>query len=477
LDVTATRGFGLKGGPPGSKIVPGIEQGLCNQQGIPGWLTACACPAGSHYDRQRVELWSKEHLIPAIRSIGRPRRLGSLAGNLALSLGVFAVLFAASELVLRFYYTPENLGTVFRFDKTLGWALKPNTYLRAVDYNRNLDYIIEINSLGLREREIPMSKKGRGRRILFLGDSVTFGTGVAAEWRYSDFLQRAMGSDDEVLNAGVAGWGNDQELLYFELKGWRLEPDVVVIQLTMANDVLNNMLDHLYLATAPKPFFVFDGDSLVLVNTDFEAPVVPGRALLRDFLKKSRLLLFVKRRLDRMKYGRVVRSSIEPLQRGFTKKSLEQNYSNWSVYQQTYGEEFEDGWQVTQAILRRLADRCERMGAELIVFGFPLRIEVDDDWREDLIRRAGIDGEQLDMRRPYDRLAEFCREQDIPLLYPLQEFKDGLKQRYLYVKRDNHPNPYGHALAARILAEELNRRYNMQFHFADVELHGFDALH
>ncbi len=424
------------------------------------------------------QAWSygqKEHLITAFRSISRPRR--RLAGNIALSLGVIAVLLAASEIAVRSYYTPENLGTVFRFDKTLGWALKPNSHLRAVDYQRKLDYMIKINSLGLREREIPVSKGKRGRRILFLGDSVTFGTGVDAEWRYSDFLQRAMGKDNEVLNAGVAGWGNDQELLYFESGGWRLEPDVVIIQLTMANDVLNNMLDHLYLSTAPKPTFVFDGDSLVLINTDFEAPVVPGHVRLRDFVKKSRLLLFVKRRMDRVKYGRVVRHSVEPLQPGFTKDNLEQNYSNWSVYQKDYGAEFESGWRVTQAILRRLADRCERMGADLIVFGFPLRIEVDDAWREDLIHRSGIDAEGLDMRRPYDRLAEFCREQDIPLLYPLQEFKDGLKQRYLYVKRDNHPNRYGHALAARILAEELHRRYNMQFRFADVEPQGFGTLH
>ena len=96
-----------------------------------GWLTACAYPAGSRHDRPCVELRSKEHLITAIRSIRR-----RLAGNLALSLGVIAVLLAASEIVLRFYYTPENLGTVFRFDKTLGWALKPDSHLRAVDYQR-----------------------------------------------------------------------------------------------------------------------------------------------------------------------------------------------------------------------------------------------------------------------------------------------------------------------------------------------------
>ncbi len=410
------------------------------------------------------------------RSISRQIRLKKAISNLALSAGVVILLLVTSEIVARIYYYPENLGTAFQFDQTLGWSLKPNTTLRAVDFRSGIDYRIRINSLGLRDREVPPLKNNGRKRILLLGDSITFGTGVDERWRYSDFLRRALRGSNEVVNTGVAGWGNDQELLYFESRGWRLQPDVVIIQLTVANDVLDNMLDHLYMTRTPKPVFVLDGDSLVLTNTDFEAPVVPRRARLRDFLKKSRLLLFVKRRLDRVKYGRLVKESVARLPRGLTRRSLEQNYSYWSVYQKDYDPRFEDAWQVTLAILRRLADRCQLMGADLIVFAAPLRIEVDDGWREEMIRRSGINAEHLDMRKPYDRLAAFCKKHDIAFLYPLQEFRNGLNQRDLYLKEDYHPNRYGHALAARVLAEELTRRYNMRFDFAHGELDVFETL-
>ncbi|MFQ5511569.1 MAG: SGNH/GDSL hydrolase family protein [Candidatus Krumholzibacteriia bacterium] len=411
------------------------------------------------------------------RSILPRGRLRAGAKNLALSLGALVVLLAASELIVRAYYYPENLGTVIRFDPELGWSLRPDTRLRSVDYQRDLDFRIEINSLGIREREIELSREKHGKRILFLGDSVAFGEGVEQAWRLSDFLGRALGNDAEVINAGVPGWGNDQELIYLESRGWLFEPDVVVLTLTMANDVINNMLDHLFLASAPKPRFVLAGDSLRLTDTDFDAPSPPGSARWRDALKKSRLLLFVKRRLDRVRYSRMAKRSVPRLHRGFTKKSLEANYSHWSVYQRAYGPELEGAWRVTEAIVRRMAARCEVMGAELVVFGLPARVEVDDAWRRDMIHRSGISAGLLDMRRPYARLGAFCRQNDIAFLYPLAEFKNGLERRYLYFEHDNHPNRFGHALAARVLAEELKKRYGMQFHFVDADLADPGVLH
>jgi len=96
--------------------------------------------------------------------------------------------------------------------------------------------------------EVVREKKPGTKRILIIGDSIAFGTGVDAEWRFSDFLSRALGDDVEVINAGVCGWGTDQELLYYEKAGKDLDADIVILTFTMANDVLNNMLDHLFLA-------------------------------------------------------------------------------------------------------------------------------------------------------------------------------------------------------------------------------------
>jgi len=385
------------------------------------------------------------------------------------------VLFLAAEVVLRAAYHPENLGTVIRFDPLLGWALEANATMRSVDFQRDIDYMIRINSAGFRDDDVPVPGRRNGRRILIIGDSVAFGTGVDARWRFSNFLDRAL--DGGVINAGVPGWGNDQELLYFESAGSELEPDIVILTITLANDVVNNMLDHLFLQGAPKPRFVLDGDSLKLSNTNFEAPTAYRPSILRQALKKSRLLVFVKRRLDAMRARSAEQQSVIEVSQGFFKENLDRNCSNWSVYKTDYVPEFEDAFRVTEAIINRFARVCDAIGARLIVFPFPLRVEVDDEWREAALHRATIDPDLLDMRKPYERLSAFCHRNDIVYFHPLTEFREAVHKRYLYLEKDNHPNAYGHALAARLLLDELNRRYGLEFHIAASDVPYFAAVH
>ena len=162
----------------------------------------------------------------AERSAAAPKRtFGRIAKNLAVSAGALMVLFILAEITLRFVYQPENFGTAIRFDQRLGWSLDPNTSVRAVHFHHGLDYLININSLGLRDREIQIAKAPGRKRILFLGDSVVFGTGVDANWRMTEFLERALGDRCEVVNAGVPGWGPDQELMYLETEGARLNAE------------------------------------------------------------------------------------------------------------------------------------------------------------------------------------------------------------------------------------------------------------
>ena len=101
---------------------------------------------------------------------------GFLLSGLSLIL-----IFVVAEAVTRIVYDPPNLGRVIQFDKDLGWSLKPNSSLRSVDKVRSFDYIIGVNSFGMREREF--QRKKNGTRILAIGDSFTFGTSVDSDWR------------------------------------------------------------------------------------------------------------------------------------------------------------------------------------------------------------------------------------------------------------------------------------------------------
>jgi hypothetical protein len=406
------------------------------------------------------------------------------AKNLALAAGTFLVLFIAAELTARVFYHPENLGTIIRFDRLVGWSLRPNASCRSVDFERDLDYTVEINSLGMRDREITLQKPPGKRRILLIGDSVTFGTGVDAGWRFSDFMQRALGDRVEVINAGVPGWGTDQELIYFENSACRLEPDVVVLVFTTANDVVNNGLDHLFLGSAPKPRFDVAGDTLILADEVPKPAFRQRRPVWKSVLRQSRFLLFVKRRIDRWSYNRMAYRAGKthvvdevvaphPVPRGFGKDSCE-GLTHWSVFECPPTPETTTAWRVTEAILARFARCCRELNAELILFALPPRLEVDTRWRAKLMEQTGVEPECFDFSQPFERLTACCRRYGIEFVHPLSTYTKACAERELYHHKDSHPNRYGHALAARVLLERLRETRNWTFELANDDLRYFN---
>jgi hypothetical protein len=94
----------------------------------------------------------------------------------------------------------------------------------------------EVNSRGLREREIPQFKPPGEWRCLFDGDSVTFGLGVADAQtlprQFEDLANQQLaggGLHYQTINAGWAGWNTDQEFEQLLRLGGFYEPDAVVL--------------------------------------------------------------------------------------------------------------------------------------------------------------------------------------------------------------------------------------------------------
>ncbi len=120
---------------------------------------------------------------------------------------------------------PEQAG-LFRADPELFWSL-------AVGLDRPfLGQRVVTNSLGLRSPEV-VGKRDGEFRILSLGESSTFGSGVAGDQTYTAQLVReleALGWSDGVtaINAGVPAYSSFQSLKYLEQRGFALEPDLVL---------------------------------------------------------------------------------------------------------------------------------------------------------------------------------------------------------------------------------------------------------
>lgn len=106
------------------------------------------------------------------------------------------------------------------------FGLKPN--------HRGLDtgVLVRTNSYGFREDEYPLARRPGVKRVVVLGDSYTFGTGVAFKETYAKRLEAELNRGAEryeVINFGVPGYNTVLELATWREVARAFEPDFLII--------------------------------------------------------------------------------------------------------------------------------------------------------------------------------------------------------------------------------------------------------
>lgn len=102
----------------------------------------------------------------------------------------------------------------------------------------------ETNEAGLRGMDIPLENAPNSYRILFLGDSVTFGVGVSSEESYvarldQMFQEHHSSIKFKALNGGLPGYSTYDELNFLRNQGLQLKPDLVLLAFVL-NDLAEN---------------------------------------------------------------------------------------------------------------------------------------------------------------------------------------------------------------------------------------------
>src|SRR5512139_3087800 len=120
-------------------------------------------------------------------------RLREWQKNFLLGVAATCLALLAAEGVLRLTWRADGQHTVIRHHPVYGWALRPGSAMHSVSTGRGLDYHIEVNDLGLRDRRRSLRPERGTQRVLFVGDSIVFGAGVEFGDRSSDRLERALG--------------------------------------------------------------------------------------------------------------------------------------------------------------------------------------------------------------------------------------------------------------------------------------------
>lgn len=152
------------------------------------------------------------------------------------------VLLASVEMFLRYAAKAAPAYVDYTFYDNLLGDLPPNT---AVVDNliQGLPYHVTTDAQGLRKAPGLAAPQARRKtvRILCLGDSFTFGVGVDDAYTYPALLRRFLeqrypDTRFEVFNSGIPFFDIVDELDYWQQKGWKLHPDIVICQF-FYNDV------------------------------------------------------------------------------------------------------------------------------------------------------------------------------------------------------------------------------------------------
>lgn len=172
------------------------------------------------------------------------------AAEIGLLVGVLVLSLPLAELVLRLF-APQSLPSqeeIRRFVLPGMYVEDPRAgYRPAPGFSGRLERaghvtVFSTDALGLRGDEIGPKVKPR---ILALGDSMTWGWGVAQgeEWIHwaGREIGRLGGPDVESLNGGVNGYGTENELARLEDLGSALSLDLVLLGF-FANDYADNLV-------------------------------------------------------------------------------------------------------------------------------------------------------------------------------------------------------------------------------------------
>jgi len=332
------------------------------------------------------------------------RRTTSALANLLLVGVSLVVSTVAGELLLRLALPAPNHWKYpqerYLYDPQIGVQLAPNQ--RAYTHDKP----VEINSMGVRDREYSGRAPAGIKRVVALGDSQTFGNGLAIEDTWPKKLEGELNdrfghSHWQVLNCGIPGTDT-----------WQHEV------------ILKRMMDAYHPDLAILAFYVNDvTDRYILEPRDVVAATNTFGKRLAYLLKESVLLLIIRDAI----------ASVELWFRPSRSFEIQQAVVTGAV-----DPAVEKGWRQVDHSLAAMKATANQHGAAFLVLVLP--------------RRDQVDGRQSS-RGYQSRLREVLQRHGIPHVDALESMQLAYANygRSMFIPWDGHNS----AIANRVIADEL----------------------
>lgn len=224
--------------------------------------------------------------------------------RIILILLSLSLVVLSSELFLRLIHYPFNgckkiqelpENKFIKYDKELGWIYKAgiNISMEPLDLYPGIKIITSEDAFRSSDQHLKVDYFKQ--RILFIGDSITFGHGINYNNTFSAQLEKLFENNIQMINLGVQGYGTDQAFLYLQRAIKKYKPMAVVFLYAWDQPERNNNYNRndyfkCSKVIATKPRFTIRGNKLHLIN----------RPKLIE-IKGSRLLVFFTRLIEKIK--------------------------------------------------------------------------------------------------------------------------------------------------------------------------------
>lgn len=328
------------------------------------------------------------------------------------ALLALAALFLAGESGLRVWDNyHEHTGSLYQYVVPVGARFKMKPATSVVVPERYGDIVYRFNRAGY--RDVDHDPASPRRRIVWLGDSVSFGLGVERERTFVGRLARALderyGPRYEIVNLAIFAYDTRHELQALADDGLEYRPGLVVVQFYM-ND--------LNLAPPPRQAAAASwGDRLTAARNR----ILYASALYRRVHQAATGLGYLVLHNARRRYFPGTLNADEPRA---DRAYLAARRDDASI--------------PTFAALVGIAELAHRHGARLLVVISPDEVQLFDP-SYDLINQ---------------RVGDFCRRQGIEVFDPLPALRAAADRAMLFYD-GVHYSERGHARLARLLLAEL----------------------
>jgi lysophospholipase L1-like esterase len=328
--------------------------------------------------------------------VASSKKLVRWVEGLAMAAVMTAVLLGAAEAVLR---RPAIAGRLGLTSELRAWHDR---------YDRLWDH----NLFGLRSPYETVARHAGVCRVVTLGDSFTWGGGVAETkdtWpaRLEALLNREYApARCQVINMAEAGYTTANEAEKLRRLGWQFNPDIVVVQ---------------YFENDPLP----SGPDFERVGDVTPAPHILPARLREGLVDRSDLLSLVDKAWGQIK------------SHGFPRKPIHALYRPGSK-----------GWRQVKAAFREMADSAHARKVPILLVIFPYL--QPGTWTQSTYPDRDINAQ----------VRTAAEAAGLPVLDLTKTFADQGKdgRHWWATPYDPHPGSAAHALAARRIAQEIESR-------------------